>query len=446
MPPTRSVDDPPRAAPGTDGLRPVCMIVHAYYEEDPRVRREAEALVASGRPVDVFALRRPGDGATDVIAGVTLHRLPVGRHQGASLLTYAGEYLAFLSRAAWAARRAHRQRRYALAHVHTLPDGLVFAALPLRLAGVPVVLDMHEAMPEFFRSRFPGRANPLTLGLLRLQERMALRAADALLTVNEALAERLTRLGVPRWKTTVLLNTPAPGRFRPEDHPRRAFMADGSLRLVYAGALTPTYELEILLEAVAAIAERRPELDVRAELYGRGDLREHLQERARELGIGGRVTFHGRIPLEAVAGAIAAADVGLAPTRRDDFTDYSLSTKILEYAVLGKPVVASRLPTVERYFAPDTLSFYAPGDRDDLVAAILHLVDRPGDREARVARTSARLARLGWERETDRYVALVDSLALDGHRRAGVLPERAARPADDARSPVTERPEPTLDG
>ena len=32
------------------------MLTHSYYDEDPRVRREAEALVACGRPVDVFAL------------------------------------------------------------------------------------------------------------------------------------------------------------------------------------------------------------------------------------------------------------------------------------------------------------------------------------------------------------------------------------------------------
>jgi len=30
------------------------MIVHAYYEEDSRVRREAETLVAAGWEVDVF--------------------------------------------------------------------------------------------------------------------------------------------------------------------------------------------------------------------------------------------------------------------------------------------------------------------------------------------------------------------------------------------------------
>ena len=64
---------------------PIAMSVHAYYEEDARVRREAETLVADGWEVDVFGLRRPGEGPHAVVAGVNLQRLPVRRHQGAGL-------------------------------------------------------------------------------------------------------------------------------------------------------------------------------------------------------------------------------------------------------------------------------------------------------------------------------------------------------------------------
>ena len=137
------------------------MIVHAYYEEDSRVRREAESLVARGRPVDVFALRRAGDSPSTVLDGVTVHRLNVQRHQGAGLATYLREYLAFLVRSSWAVSRAQRRRHFAVVQVHTLPDFLVFAGLPLRLAGVPIVIDLHEAMPEFFRMRFPGASRPI---------------------------------------------------------------------------------------------------------------------------------------------------------------------------------------------------------------------------------------------------------------------------------------------
>ena len=154
------------------------------------------------------------------------------------------------------------------------------------------------------------------------------------------------------------------------------------------GALSPIYELDVVLAAVARLAERRPELPVCLELYGRDFAEVPLRDQVIALGIADRVTFHGRIPIEAVPAAIAAADVGLAPTRRSDFTDFSLSTKAFEYAAMGRPVVASRLPMVERTFGDDVVT-YAPGDADDLAAALLRLVDDPDAREARVSRARA---------------------------------------------------------
>ena len=391
--------------------RPMAMVVHAYYDEDPRVRREAESLVAAGRPVDVFALRRPEDPAHDELDGVTIHRLDVQRHQGAGLRTYLLEYQAFLLRAGWALARAHRRRRYAVVQVHTLPDYLVGAALPLRLIGVPVILDLHEAMPEFFRSRFPGASNRIAHGLLRLQERLSIAIATAAVTVNEAMRERLVDLGVRSDKITVIRNSPSLARFDPERHARRAFAVDGTVRLVYAGALTPTYELDVVLESIARIRADRPDLATVIDIYGRGDAAGSLADLATKLGIADQVRFHGRIPIEEVPAAVAGADIGLAPTRRDRFTDVSLSTKVFEYAAMGKPVVASLLPMVERTFPPDTISTYAAGDPTSLAAAILGLVDDPIGREAAVGRTLGIVAAAAWELEAIRYIALVDRLA-----------------------------------
>ena len=389
------------------------MIVHAYYEEDSRVRREAESLVARGRPVDVFALRRAGDDPEAVVEGVHVHRLNVQRHQGAGLGTYLREYLAFLFRAGWAVTRAHRRQRFALVQVHTLPDFLVFAGLPLRLVGVPLVIDLHEAMPEFFRMRFPGAANPVVHRLLVLQERLSVRVASAAITVNDALAARLVAMGVPAAKITVLLNSPSLVRFDQAAYPSRAFCADGTLRLVYAGALTPTYELDVAFEAIARLVSVRPGLSVALEIFGRGDAETPLRALATKLGIADRVTFHGRIPIEDVPAAIAAADIGLAPTRRDPFTDFSLSTKIFEYGAMGKPAVASRLPLVERTFPPGSVTTYAPGDPASLARALLAIVDDRQARDAAVARTSERIRELSWEHEADRLAALVERVAPD---------------------------------
>ena len=85
---------------------------------------------------------------------------------------------------------------------------------------------------------------------------------------------------------------------------------------------------------------------------------------------------------------MAGADIGLAPTRHDRFTDMSLSTKVFEYAAMGKPVVASRLPMVERTFPPGTVAAYEPGDPQAMADAILAFADDPVAREAAVAATA----------------------------------------------------------
>ncbi|MEA2547987.1 MAG: hypothetical protein QOE42_585 [Chloroflexota bacterium] len=412
------------------------MLVHSYYEEDPRVAREAEAIVAAGRDVDVFALRRPGTAASERIAGVQVERIDIQRHQGAGVATYVREYLAFLFASGYRLIRAHRRRRYGLVQVHTLPDFLVFAALPLRLVGVPVLLDLHEAMPEFFRVRFPGAANPLALRLLRFQERLSIGAATAAITVNDALAARLVGLGAPAAKIGVVTNSPALRRFDPAAHPVRSFASDGVVRLVYAGALSPTYELDVVLRAVARLAALRPDLPVELELYGRDFGEVPLADTAAALGVADRVRFHGRIPLDAVPAALAAADIGLAPTRRNDFTDYSLSTKVFEYGAMRKPVVASGLPLVRSTFPADTIATYSPGDADELAAAILRLVDDPTDRDARVERTAALVSGLGWERESERYLALVERLIGDALSSDSASP----RAASEARATRSEPP------
>ncbi len=80
---------------------------------------------------------------------------------------------------------------------------------------------------------------------------------------------------------------------------------------------------------------------------------------------------------------------------------------------MRKPVVASRLATVERYFAPDTVATYEPGDPADLARVIARVADDPVERDARVERTGVRVSELGWDREGARYVARVDRLARD---------------------------------
>jgi glycosyltransferase involved in cell wall biosynthesis len=391
----------------------MAMIVHSHYEEDPRVRREAESLVQRGRAVDVFALRRAGEPSDETIGGVHVRRLGVERHQGAGIRTYLREYSSFLVRAGWAVTRAHRQRHYAVVQVHSLPDFLIFSGLALRLVGVPLLLDLHEAMPEFFEMRFPRSSGGLAHRLLLAQERLSIGLSSAVITVNQVLADRLTLLGVPAGKVSVILNSPSLLRFNAAVQPARAFMADGVLRLVYAGALTPIYELDVVIRSMSVMRGLRPGLQLEIDIYGRGDDEPALRRLVDGLDLQPVVRFHGRIPIAAVPAAIAAADIGLAPTVRNRFTEMSLSTKLFEYGAMERPIVASALPLVDQMFPPGAITTYRPGDPDDLAAAVLRLVDDPTARDRAVGLARGRISELAWEHEADRLVELVDRLARD---------------------------------
>ena len=335
------------------------------------------------------------------------------------------EYLAFLARATVALTLAHRRRRFSLVQVHSIPDFLVAAAVPLRLTGIPVILDLHEAMPDFFRHRFPRASIPAAHRALLLQERISLALADEVITVNDALGDRLLTRGLRARRLTVIRNAASLAAFDPDAHPRRAFMADGVLRLVYTGALSPTYELDVAIRGLAEITVRRPDLAATLDVYGRDFAEVSLPELARGLGLGDRVRFRGRIPIEAVPAALAAADIGLAPTRRNPFTEFSLSTKVFEYLAMEKPTVATRLPLVERTFPDGEVVMYEPGDPDDLARAVLAIVADPEARDARVALARARVVEMSWEQEAAKYLALVERTISRADGRRGSTRERA---------------------
>jgi phosphatidylinositol alpha-mannosyltransferase len=159
-----------------------------------------------------------------------------------------------------------------------------------------------------------------------------------------------------------------------------------------------------------------------ATFYGRGDTLPTLQALAADLDVADRVTFGGRIPIEDVPRALAEGDIAVAPTRLDPFTGMSLSTKVMEGAAMDKPIVASRLPTVERYFKPDSLSIYESGDPESLAATILKLVDDAPGRETRVARTKQRLDELSWSRQGEAFREVVDRLTAGSHGEKSTRP------------------------
>ena len=386
----------------------IAIVVHAVYPGDPRIRRQADALTDAGHQVDVFALRAPDEAPEESIGPLRVIRLPVNR----GFTSFAGhmaEYLAFAGMATWRLTREHRRRRYQLVQVATVPDFLAFAAAPIKLAGVPLLLDLHEDMPELFRDRF---AHPLLRPLMPLvtgSTRAAAAMADELITVHEPLRQLSIERGVPPDKISVVMNSADARVFDPARHPRRQFMEDGELRLIHHSALQRIYGLEVAVEAVAMIDPA--DIPLRLDVYGDGPHAAQVAATVERTGTADRVHLHGRVALEQLPELLAGADIGLVPSLPEPYLQYSLSTKLLEYAAMGVPTIASDLATFRSHFNDEAIRYVPGGDPGALAAAIRELASDPAGAARLGAEAHRQAAGYAWSLQAEHYLAIVERLA-----------------------------------
>lgn len=387
-----------------------CMVVHAHYPRgEPRVERQAQALVGAGYEVDVICLRGDEEPPVESVDGVDVYRLPVQRHKGRGLAVQLLEYLAFFFLASAKLVALHRRRRYRVVQVHNLPDFLVFAALWPKLRGARVILDLHDLMPEFYAARFSGGLTSRPVRLVRWQERLSCRFADQVITVTDLWRETLIRRGVPAGKVSVVMNV-ADNRifFRLPAVERPAGNQDG-FNLIYHGTLTRRYGVDLLVRAVDVARREIPHVCLT--IHGAGEFREALMQLTEELDLKAHVAFSTRlVPTPELPQIIRKADVGVVPNQRDIFTDGILPTKLMEYVALGIPAIAARTPAIDAYFDETMVQFFTPGDVDDLARCITSL---HGNRErlAALARNSDRFnQRYNWAKLGADYVALVERL------------------------------------
>ena len=384
----------------------VAIVAHAVFPGDPRLRRQSDALVAAGHEVDLFCLRAPGEMPEERIRSVRIFRLPVHR-AFSGFAGHMAEYLAFAGIAAIRLARQHGRRHYRLVQVATLPDFLAFAAAPLKLSGVPLLLDLHEDMPEFFRDRFAHPALQPLLPAVAGAAKASAWVADEIITVHEPLRELSIARGVPPDKISVVMNSADTDLFDVAAHPRRPFMEDGELRLIHHSNLQRIYGLEVLIEAVARIGS---ELPVRADIYGDGPYRPHLEAAVARTGTADRVHLNGPVPIDELPALIAAADVGVIPSLPERYMQYSLSTKLLEYAAMGIPIVASDLRTIRAHFTADAIHYVPGGDPGALAEGLRSVAADPVATARLGAEAHRQEAQYEWADQARRYVAIVDGL------------------------------------
>jgi glycosyltransferase involved in cell wall biosynthesis len=386
----------------------ICMVVQSYYPADGRVRREAEALAREDIRTDVVCLRGEAEPDFEQHGLVNVYRVmePSPKDNLGRYLWMSTKFatIAFFKLQALALRN-----RYKVIQVHNMPDFLVFAGLFQRVAGTPVVLDLHDLSVELFQTKLDGSKARALLPLVRGMEKVSTSFASRLITASGGFERRLIERGVPKDKITVVLNTADPHIFQLQSD-RTFERISERARLLYHGTIQPRFGMTKAIEAMAKVQDRIPDTTLR--IYGRcePEYRRELDARILELGLRERVLFPGFVGLEDITEAIRESDLGLVPYESDEFMNLALSTKAFEYATTGLPVVASRLDSMESIFDDECISYADPNSSDDLADKIVEMCLNPELRRSRATKAAQQISQISGAVMAERYVGLMRGL------------------------------------
>jgi glycosyltransferase involved in cell wall biosynthesis len=159
--------------------------------------------------------------------------------------------------------------------------------------------------------------------------------------------------------------------------PEIATRLDGHRTLVYLGALERSRRIEIIFDMMAILRPQFPDLL----LVVVGDTedesqRARLRRLADDAGVSDLVIWTGQVPISTAWGYVQRSDVGLSPIPRSELLDVSSPTKIIEYLVLGVPVVCSDNPDQKKIIdecGAGRCVPYAAASFADAVAELLRL-------------------------------------------------------------------------
>ena len=365
----------PRPGPA-DASPEIVMVVISNLRIDPRVLREAKTLASAGYRVKILYpdTDRPYfvEQALDWGPGISFRPLPwqAAAFQLEFPWVCATELLA----------AASEERPFAF-HCHDLNTALVGLAAAHRV-GAYCVCDFHEWFSEnvsWNAARECYAPHPwLKKQIYRLIERVALRRANAVVTVCDSIAVELNAIHGGR-PVQVIRNIPDLAASTACDYPplkKQLGLRCDQFVLLWQGGTGPTRLIEPIIEALqyapgVVFVIRGPSLD----LFGEG-----YRSLAEKCGVADRLVLVPPVPSTDVVAAARGADAGIwtLPKLSRNFY-YALPNKIFEYMAARIPVLAANYPEARRMVEGNGVGLcFDPYDPRSIAAQINRLGDEPG--------------------------------------------------------------------
>ncbi len=266
-------------------------------------------------------------------------------------------YLGYLLSSLWAfATVVKGGFRPNVIHGHIYQAG-VPAVLIGRMFRIPVIISEHySAFPRHLLSRRE-----------LLKARLAFTSADLVLPVSYALKNGIEHCGI-RAKFEVVPNVVDVSLFHP---PASRNSAHALKRILFVGLLDTTHIKGVpdLLQALARLREERN--DWHLDIVGDGPARDEYERQVLELGLAGKVTFHGIKSKEDVAEFMRQADFFALPSLWDN-----LPCAAIEAVASGLPIVATCAGGIPEIVKDTEMGFLVPpGNVVELSKAMVRMIE-----------------------------------------------------------------------
>jgi glycosyltransferase involved in cell wall biosynthesis len=275
------------------------------------------------------------------------------------------------------------------------------------MLGAKVILDVHDLMPELYMSKFRMDDTKRLIRFITWIEKRSIDFAHKAIAVHKPQLDILLKHGNSEEKFIILLNVPDPKIFVSHNNVEPVF--NKKFRLIYHGTIAMRHGIDVALHAIAQALKEIPHLEF--QIVGEGDDLERVVAMANGLKLSNCVQFSDKaIPLDLIPSMIDQADVGIVPMLNDQFTRHTLPVKLLEYVLMGKPVIASRIEGLEAYFDDTMISYFKPGDTVDLADRIVDLYRHPEKARQFVSNSNRFNEEFNWQSQKKLYYNLIDSL------------------------------------
>jgi len=247
------------------------------------------------------------------------------------------------------------------------------------------VADVVSAEMPTLLGRPDVAPSPAKLHRLSRREARVWARASGYVTITRTLADELTARFGPRPHVFAIPDGAPEALIERTPDPLPA----GPPVVGYAGHLYPWKGVDVLIRAIAQTT------DVTGLIVGghpgEGDLAS-VEQLAKDLGVSQRMTFTGQLPPADVARRLAAASILALPNSSSAISArYTSPLKLFEYLAIGRPIVASDLPSIREVLTAGTAVLVAADDPAAWASAFVALAADPA-RAASLAAAARRLA------------------------------------------------------